>query len=124
MGLLDGLMGNASEVNPARIEGYFARVMASGERIAKAYQLIRNLFVFTNERLLLVEEQGLREQGGVQLATVQEHHALQRGIAGHFDLDAELKIRISGSHPAHLRCPGRPGRLRAGRAFLPSAASM
>lgn len=34
MGLLDGLMGNASEIEPERIE--------------KAYLLIRNLFVFTS----------------------------------------------------------------------------
>lgn len=30
MGLLDGLMGNASEVDVERIEGEFARVLASG----------------------------------------------------------------------------------------------
>lgn len=31
MGLLDGLMGNASEVEVGRIEGEFARVLAAGE---------------------------------------------------------------------------------------------
>jgi hypothetical protein len=30
MGLLDGLMGNASEIEPERIEGEFARVLAPG----------------------------------------------------------------------------------------------
>ncbi len=48
MGLLDGLMGNASEIEPERIEGDFARVLAPGERIEKAYLLIRDLFVFTS----------------------------------------------------------------------------
>jgi len=59
MGLLDGLLGNASEIDPSEIEGDFAQVMSSGERIEKAYQLIRNLFVFTNKRLILVDKQGL-----------------------------------------------------------------
>jgi hypothetical protein len=98
MGLLDGLMGNASEVEPERIEGDFARVLAPGERIEKAYLLIRDLFVFTNKRLLLVDKQGMTGN------KVEYHSLPYRSIthfsvetAGHFDLDAELKIWISGS---------------------------
>lgn len=103
MGLLDGLMGNASEVDVERIEGEFARVLASGERIEKAYLLIRDLFVFTNKRLLLVDKQGLTGN------KVEYHSLPYRSIthfsvetAGNFDLDAELKIWISGS-PAPIQ---------------------
>lgn len=98
MGLLDGLLGNASEVDISRIEGDFAQVMAPGERIEKAYQLIRDLFVFTNKRLILVDKQGLTGN------KVEYHSLPYRNIthfsvetAGHFDLDAELKVWISGS---------------------------
>ena len=98
MGLLDGLMGNASEIDPAQIEGDFARVLATGERIEKAYQLIRDLFVFTNKHLILVDKQGLTGN------KVEYHSLPYRSIthfsvetAGHFDLDAELKVWISGS---------------------------
>ncbi len=98
MGLLDGLMGNASEIDPARIQGDFARVLAAGERVEKAYQLIRDLFVFTNRRLILVDKQGLT-------GSKAEYHSLPyRSIthfsvetAGHFDLNVELKVWISGS---------------------------
>jgi hypothetical protein len=93
MGLLDGLMGNASEIEPSKIAGDFARVLAPGERIEKAYQLIRDLFVFTNRRLILVDRQGLTGN------KVEYHSLPYRSIthfsvetAGHFDLDAELKI--------------------------------
>ncbi len=58
-GVLGGLLGNASEIDASNIEGDFAQVPASGGRIEKAYQLIRDLFVFTNKRLIFVEEQGL-----------------------------------------------------------------
>ncbi len=99
MGLLDGLMGNPSEMDPAKIEGDFARVLAPGERIEKAYQLIRDLFVFTNKRLILVDKQGLTGN------KVEYHSLAYRNIthfsvetAGHFDLDAELKIWTSGNH--------------------------
>ena len=98
MGLLDGLMGNASEIDPAKIEDDFARVLAGGERIEKAYQLIRDLFVFTNKRLILVDKQGLTGN------KVEYHSLPYRSIthfsvetAGHFDLDAELKVWMSGS---------------------------
>jgi hypothetical protein len=98
MGLLDGLMGNASEIEPSEIEGDFARVMAPGERIEKAYKLIRDLFVFTNKRLILVDKQGLTGN------KVEYHSLPYKNIthfsvetAGHFDLDAELKIWISGT---------------------------
>ncbi len=98
MGLLDGLMGNASEIEPARIEGDFARVLAGGERIEKACQLLRDLFVFVNKRLILVDKQSLTG------SKVEYHSLPYRSIthfsvetAGHFDLDAELKVWISGS---------------------------
>ena len=98
MGLLDGLMGNASEVDASKLEGDFAKVMAAGERIENAYLLIRDLFIFTNKRLLLVDKQGLTGN------KVEYHSLPYKSIthfsietAGHFDLDAELKIWISGS---------------------------
>ncbi len=98
MGLLDGLLGNASEIEVSQIEAEFEQVMSSGERIEKAYQLIRDLFVFTNKRLILVDKQGLTGN------KVEYHSLPYRNIthfsietAGHFDLDAELNIWICGS---------------------------
>ena len=98
MGLLDGLLGNASEIEVPKIQGEFAQVLAAGEQIEKAYQLVRDLFVFTNKRLLLVDKQGLTGN------KVEYHSLPYKNIthfsvetAGHFDLDAELKIWISGT---------------------------
>jgi hypothetical protein len=98
VGLLDGLLGNASEIDPAKVQAEFAKVLASGERIEKVYQLIRDLFVFTDKRLILVDKQGLTG------SKVEYHSLPYRAIthfsietAGHFDLDADLKIWISGS---------------------------
>ncbi len=98
MGFLDGLMGNASEIDPAHIEGEFNQILTPGERVERAYQLIRDLFVFTNKRLVLVDKQGMTGR------KVEYHSLPYRSIthfsvetAGHFDLDAELKIWVSGS---------------------------
>lgn len=54
--------------------------------------LIRDLIVFTDKRLILVDKQGLTGK------KVDYHSVPFKSIsAGHFDLDAELKIWISGA---------------------------
>ena len=91
------MLGNASKIDAAKIQAEFQQILAPGERVEHAYQLIRDYFVFTDKRLVLVDKQGLR-------GTKVEYHSIPyRSIthfsietAGTFDLDAELKIWISG----------------------------
>jgi hypothetical protein len=98
VGIFDGIMGNASEVNVGEIQRDFAKVLASSERIEKAYKLIRDLFIFTNKRLILVDKQGLTGKK-VEYHSIPYKNITHFSIetAGHFDLDAELKIWISGN---------------------------
>jgi hypothetical protein len=98
MGLLDGMMGNASKIDPSQIQAEFTQIMAPGERVEHAYQLIRDYFVFTDKRFVLVDKQGLTGK------KIEYHSIPYRNIthfsvetAGTFDLDAELKIWISGT---------------------------
>lgn len=98
MGLLNGLMGNASEVNIAEVQKEYSHILAPSEQIEKAYKLIRDMFIFTNKRLILVDKQGMTGK------KIEYHSIPYRAIthfsietAGHFDLDAELKIWISGT---------------------------
>ncbi|HCL4436358.1 cytoplasmic protein [Clostridium botulinum] len=98
MGLFNGLMGNASEVNIMEVEKEYSNVLAENERVEKGYKLIRDMFIFTNKRLILVDKQGMT-------ARKTEYHSIPyKAIthfsietAGNFDLDAELKIWISGT---------------------------
>jgi hypothetical protein len=98
MGLLDALLGNASEIDVSKLEAEFARVLASGERIEKAYRVIRDLFIFTDKRLILVDKQGVTgskiEYHSLPYRAIT-HFSIETG--GHFDLDAELKVWVSGS---------------------------
>jgi len=98
MGLLDGLLGNASEINPTTVEKEFANLLASGEKIEKVYQLIRDLFVFTDKRLILVDKQGVTgkkvEYHSIPYKSIT-HFSIE--TAGHLDLDAEMKIWITGT---------------------------
>ncbi|WP_223591873.1 PH domain-containing protein [Neobacillus bataviensis] len=98
MGFLDGLIGNASEVNAQEVQKEFERVLAPSERIEKAYRLIRDMFIFTNKRLILVDKQGLTGKK-VEYHSIPYKNITHFSIetAGSFDLDAELKIWISGN---------------------------
>ena len=97
MGLLDGLMGNASKIDASKIQQEFAQILAPGERVEHAYQLIRDMFVFTDKLLVFVNKQGIT---GSKL----EYMSIPYGrinrfsieTAGHFDLEAELKLWITG----------------------------
>jgi len=59
MGIFDGLMGNASEVNIERLEQEITPLMIEGESMHKAFKLIRDLIVFTNKRIILIDKQGM-----------------------------------------------------------------
>ncbi len=96
MGLLDGMLGNASKVDPLKIQVEFAQILAPGEKVEHAYQLIRDYFVFTDKRFVLVDKQGITgskvEYRSMPYRSIT-HFSIE--TAGTFDLDAELKIWIS-----------------------------
>lgn len=98
MGLLDALMGNASKIDNSKIQGEFSKVLAPGEVVEHAYQLFRDYFVFTSMRLVLVDKQGLTgskiEYHSIPYKSIT-HFSVE--TAGTFDMDAELKIWISGT---------------------------
>lgn len=103
MGLFDAVLGNASEVKIEDVQKDFARLLAPNEQIEKAYKLIRDMFVFTDKRLILMDVQGMTGK------KIEYHFIPYRSVthfsietAGTFDLDAELKIWLSGN-PAPIQ---------------------
>ncbi|SFD61013.1 PH domain-containing protein [Pseudoalteromonas denitrificans] len=95
MGLLSGLLGNASEVDSDDLDKVLGDSLIEGEQIEKAYKVIRDMFVFTNKRLILVDKQGVTGSK-VELLTIpySKITKFSKESAGHFDLDSELKIWI------------------------------
>jgi len=103
MGLLDGLLGNASEVEASTLQTEFAQVLTPGEQIEKAYQLIRDMLVFTDKRLIFVNRQGMTGKK-VEYQSIPYRSITRFSVetAGTFDLDAELKIWLTGE-PAPIK---------------------
>jgi hypothetical protein len=98
VGLFSGILGNASKVDINDISEEFGRVLAPNERIEHAYQLIRDYFVFTDKRLVVVNKQGITgskmEFHSIPYKSVT-HFSIETG--GTLDLDADLKIWISST---------------------------
>lgn len=97
MGLLDGLLGNASETDAQDIQLELSQLLSPGETVRNAYAVIRDLMVFTTKRLILVDKQGITGKKREYLSL--PYRSIERfsmETTGHFDLDAELKIWVRG----------------------------
>ncbi|PGZ96200.1 cytoplasmic protein [Bacillus pseudomycoides] len=99
MGLFSGFLGNASDADISSVERDLQAIMLDDEQVEHAYKLIRDLIVFTNRRMILVDKQGMTGKK-TEYHSIPYKSITQYSIetAGHFDLEAELKIWISGMH--------------------------
>jgi hypothetical protein len=98
MGLLSGIFGKASGVSIEDATEKYGFVLANGEAIEVAYKLVRDYFIFTPKRLILVDVQGLTGKK-VEVQSIPYRSIVRFAVetAGHFDWDAELRIWVSGS---------------------------
>ncbi len=98
MGLISGLLGNAGVVDSAKLTAEYGVLLTEGEVIEIGFKVIRDVFIFTNKRLLLVDKQGLTGRKKEYLSLL--YKSITRfsiETAGTFDLDAELKIWVGSA---------------------------
>ena len=96
MGFLSNLLGNAGVANVDELSKEFGNLLTDNESIEIGFKLFRDVFIFTNKRLILVDKQGITGKKINYLSVV--YKSISRfsiETAGNFDLEAELKIWIS-----------------------------
>ncbi|MCW4115411.1 PH domain-containing protein [Aurantimonas sp. MSK8Z-1] len=99
MGLLSGLLGLASDVDVDQVRRDLEPILIPQEEIDLAFAVIRDLFVFTDRRLILVDKQGVTgRKRSYQSIPYRSITTFSIETPGTFDHDAELKIWISGQH--------------------------
>jgi hypothetical protein len=107
MGLLDGLRGNASEIDASKVQTEFAQILAPEERVERAYQLIRDMFVFTNRRLVFVNYQGLTgskvEYQSIPYRSITRFSVETAGHCRQRCRTEDLAFRHTGSPPAAVQ---------------------
>ncbi len=97
MGILDGIFGNASKMNMEELEDKLEKIIIEGEEIEAGYTILRDYFVFTDKRLILVNKQGVTGKK-VEYHSIPYNNIRQFSTesAGTFDKDSELKLWIAG----------------------------
>ena len=99
MSIFNQILGNASEVSSEKLMEKYSRLLISDEQIELGFKLFRDLFMFTNKRLILVDVQGLTGSKSEYLSLPYKNISrFSLETAGTFDLDAELKIWISSEN--------------------------
>ncbi|MCQ2207682.1 MAG: PH domain-containing protein [Paludibacteraceae bacterium] len=97
MGILNMVMGNATEVDLKEIEKEFADILVPSETLECAYKVIRDKWVFTNKRLILLDVQGITGSRREYLSIPYKNIAyFSVETAGTLDDDSEFKIWIKG----------------------------
>lgn len=97
MGLINGLLGNASEVSLEDVQEELSPILGDNERVERAFKLIRDMYVFTTGRLIMIDKQGLTGKK-VEYMSIPYKSITTFSVesAGHFDMDSELTLWISG----------------------------
>ena len=102
MGLLSGILGNAGAVEADKLQAEYGQLLAEGENIEVGFKVIRDTFVFTDKRLIIVDKQGMTgKKTGYLSIPYGKITKFSIETSGHFDLDADLKLWI-GSDPTPL----------------------
>jgi hypothetical protein len=104
MGLFSGLLGIESETDVSKVQESLEEILADDENVELAYKLIRDLFVFTNKRLMIINKEGLTGKK-TQYHSIPYHSITHFVVesAGHFDIDSELKIWIRSTNEPIVR---------------------
>lgn len=96
MGIFSALLGNAGTVDQEKLINDYGKLLIDSETIELGFKLIRDTFIFTNKRLLLIEKQGITGSK-IEYKSIVYKSISRFSIetAGTFDLEAELKIWVS-----------------------------
>ena len=96
MGIFSSLLGNAGAVSQEDLLKKYGQLLTDSEEIELGFKLVRDTFIFTNKRLILVDVQGLTgSKTEYKTITYKSITRFSIETAGTFDLEAELKIWIS-----------------------------
>ena len=89
---------SATEISVDDVQRDYAPILIPGENVLAAFKTVRDLVFLTNYRLALVDVQGLTGRK-VDVQSIPYKSIVRYSVetAGTFDLDADIKIWVSGS---------------------------
>ena len=97
MSVIRGLLGHAASADVEEAKEEFKGLLVRGEEVLSAYKWARDKIVFTTHRIIYVDARGLtgRKKSYMSIP-YQSIQKFSKESAGWMDLDAELRIWITG----------------------------
>lgn len=97
MGIFNAILGTNSKVSPEELKAKFGHMVVAGEQLQQAYRSVRDFFLFTDKRLILVDIQGLSGKK-VEYLCIPYRSISYYSVetSGTFEVDSELKIWVRG----------------------------
>lgn len=96
--MFNRLLGNAGAVSNDNLRRDFGKLLADDEQIHAGFKVIRDTWIFTTRRLILVDVQGMtgrkKEYLSIPYGKITMYSVETTGT---FDLDAELKLWIGSN---------------------------
>ena len=122
MALLSRLLGHASDLTPEQTREELDGILLPEEPVEVAFKSIRDLFVFTDRRLILVDKQGVTSRK-IDYLVVPYRAITSYSIetAGTLDMDSELKIWTSGRADPIQKALKRGANIRGIQAAIAAA---
>jgi len=95
MGIFTGVAKNSGTVEAKKFHSDYGQLLVDGEIIEAGFVVLRDTFLFTNKRLILVDIQGISGQQ-IEYLSIPYGNITRFSVqtGGSFDLNAELKLWI------------------------------
>ena len=100
--MITRLMGISGNVNVDKLAKDYEKLLAPEEHIHAGFQVVRDLIIFTSNRIIMIDVQGMTGRKREYL-TIPYGKIAKFSIesSGHLDLEADLKIWV-GSDPVPI----------------------
>lgn len=85
------------ENNNSSLDSHASQMILEDEKVLKVYSTIRDSFILTDKRIILIDVQGITGiKKEFRFIPYSKINSFSVESAGTFDLDAELKLYVSG----------------------------
>ena len=98
MNFIDEMIGVTLELNQEEMEAKVVDFLLEDEKLIKGYQIVRDILILTDKRIIIVDYLGLRgKKIEYQMIPYYKINRFYIETPGQLDTDYTLKIFVSGS---------------------------
>ncbi len=98
MSFINEMIGVTIELDQKEMEERIAKFLLEDEKLIKGYQIVRDVMILTDKRVIIVDYLGLRgKKIEYQMIPYHKINRLYIETPGNLDTDYTLKLFISGS---------------------------